>query len=97
MTQETNSVSSEGILSFVKIGNMVKVAKYKKTPVGSAFCKHLTNLGLNKDDTSEVVLTAKNSVLALVLESAIINKELLEQNTHKATEEAQAELNELEA
>ena len=88
MENETN----EQILNFVHIKNDIRYNKFKMSNIGTAMENKLNSLGVSHNGKREIVLTAKNDILALLLENSDLNTERLSSSVQEETEKAKDEL-----
>ena len=95
-SESTNKVKND-ILGFTRINNDIKVVKFKQSNIGTAMFNKFEQLALNHNDSREIVLTNKNNVLALLLDSSDLNIKALEEKTAIETAKAQKEYNEIMA
>ena len=98
-TQQTDSESYNGkeILNFVRIDNDIKVKKFFDSDLGQAYNRKLEVLKMQHSDKREIVLTSKNKVMALLLDSSDLNIKKLQTATQEQTEKSKEEMQRLQA
>ena len=96
MKKENMSKVAEAIENYTELDNSIKVYRFKKSKVGDAMLNTMDSIGISTKGQREIVLTNKNSVIALLLNSSDINDKRLFDNTEKEITESKQNLAEIQ-